>query len=434
MYEFVAIGPGTRQRWQRPIRPNEVVQLGRAPKKGWAVPWDMRISRSHAELTLKDDRLHVHRLEQARNSIYVNDKPSNDFTVGPGEAFRIGQTIFRLTVTAHAPDAPRADNNPAVPDTSLGGIAQQPEVQRLGAILARIDDEETCDEARTLEKPGPESSKGQDHAAAATSVDGAMFGDYEVVEQLHHSGAARVLKARHRYLQRWTAISVLASAAASDESIARFRRKARLIGSFDHENIVRAYDAGQSGEMHFLITELVDGLTLEAAVNCQPMDVSSIVSHLIEVARGLAHAHQRNVVHRDVKPAHVLVAREGGVKLIGWGKSWCNGDWSLSDYEGTGCVIGTQNFMSPEQVADSRDVDERSDIYSLGCTLFALLAAWNASSESVADDPRRSRSLATLDVDLPCGLDSVYRRMVEQRRTDRFQSMTEVIDALGSLG
>ncbi len=266
------------------------------------------------------------------------------------------------------------------------------------------------------------------------SLDGTGFGDYEVVEQLYQNEAVRVLKGRHRYMQRWAAIQVLTSAGCSDELIARFRRKARLIGSFDHENIVRAYDAGESEGTHFLVTELVDGWTLQAAAQRQLADVSSMISHLIQVARGLAHAHKRNVVHRDVKPAHVLVAREGGVKLIGWGKSWCNGDWSLSDYEGAGCVIGTPEFMSPEQLADSRDVDERSDVYSLGCTLFALLATSAASGESVASGQPNGRSLTSLGVDLPSGLDGVYQRMVERGRADRFQSMNDVIDALGSLG
>jgi hypothetical protein len=395
----------------------------------------MRISRSHAKLTLKDGRLHVHRLTNARNSIYLNDEPTDEFTIGPGEAFRIGQTVFRLAVTGQTPDGPPGDGDAPGQDTSLGGIAKQPEVQRLEAILARIDDEETRADAGTPERKGPDRSPQCERGSArAALADGARFGDYEVVDQLYQSGPAQVLKARHRYLQRWAAIGLLTSATAGDESIARFRRKARLIGSFDHANIVRAYDAGERDGEHFLVMELVDGLTLEAAVKRQPMDVRSIVSHLLLVAGGLAHAHQRNVVHRDVKPAHVLVARDGGIKLIGWGKSWCDGDWSLSDFEGAGRVVGTPGFMAPEQVADSRDVDERSDIFSLGCTLFALLAASAGLRESGACVPGKGRSLASLGVDLPSGLDGVYQGMVEPRPADRLQSITEVIAALGSFG
>jgi serine/threonine protein kinase len=150
----------------------------------------------------------------------------------------------------------------------------------------------------------------------------------------------------------------------------------------------------------------------------------------------LGHAHARNVIHRDVKPAHLLIDRAGTVKLVGWGRAWCTGDWSLSDYEGAGRILGTRYFMAPEQLADSRDVDQRSDVYSLGRTLFALLAASaDSAREAQVDDSAENadsdeQSLKSLRADIPDALDRVYQKMTDPEIACRYRSMAEVAEAL----
>ena len=433
MYEFVAIGPGVKQRWRRSIRPDEVIRLGRDPEKGWAVPWDMRISREHAELTLKGDRLHVHRLRTARNSIYVHGEPSEDFTVGPTEDFRIGKTTFRLTAASAKAERKTGFNSRSDLGESLTSIAGQPEPLRLQAVLARMSDD--CTRPEENEAAKPLSGTG-DVPIPLPAVDGTALGEYELVDQVHRCETSQVLKARHRYLQRWAAIQVLSSANATDESVARFRRKARLISSFGHENLVAAYDAGVMDGIHYLVTEYVDGWNLAGLIERQTVDTATAIQYVLQAACGLEHAHSRNVIHRDMKPAHLLVTREGTVKLIGWGKAWCPGDWSLSDYEGAGRILGTRQFMPPEQLADSRDVDTRSDVYSLGQTLFALLAARaDPDAEPQADRPAENadsntRSLKSLRADISDALDGVYQKMTAREITGRYQSMGEVAEAL----
>ena len=435
MYEFLAIGPGVKQRWRRSIRPDEVIRLGRAPEEGWAVPWDMRISREHAELTLHGNRLRVRRLTTARNSIYVRGEPSEDFTVGPTEDFRIGKTTFRLAAASAKPERQTGFDSQSDLDESLASIAEQPEPFRLQAVLARMGDESTRPEEIAAAQPRPDIENVPIHLSA---VDGTALGEYELVDQVHRCEASQVLKARHRYLQRWAAIQILSSVNATDESVARFRRKTRLIASFSHQNLVAAYDAGVMDGTHFLVTEYVDGWNLADLIERQTIDTSTAIQYVIQAACGLDHAHSRNVIHRDVKPAHLLIAREGAVKLIGWGKAWCTGDWSLSDYEGAGCILGTRQFMPPEQLADSRDVDGRSDVYSLGQTLFALLAARadpaaepqvDRSAENAGSD---TRSLKSLRADISDALDSVYQKMTAREIIGRYQSMGEVAEALSA--
>jgi len=437
VYEFLAIGPGVKQRWRRNIRPDEVVRLGRDPAKGWAVPWDMRISREHADLILQGDRLRVRRLATARNSIYVRGEPSEDFTVGPREDFRIGKTTFRLAAaSAESKQSTGSDSHPDL-DDSLTSIAGQPEPLRLQAVLARLGDAQTQPQEAATRAPPPVAASVR---LPSPTVDGVALGEYELVDQLHRGKAGQVLKARHRYLQRRAAIQILSSVNATDESIARFRRKARILAEFRHENIIAAYEAGVLDGVHFLVTEYVDGWSLAQLARRQTLDTATVIDYVIQAARGLEHAHSRNVVHRDIRPAHLLAARGGVIKLIGWGKAWCAGDWSLSDDEGAGRLLGTRQFMAPEQLADSSDVDGRSDIYSLGQTLFALLATRpddateSELDDSAADAARATRPLSSLRADIPDDLDGVYRKMTDREIALRFQSMSEAAEALRACG
>jgi len=210
VYEFVAIGPGIKQRWRRSIRPDTIICLGRAPRKGWAVPWDMRISREHAELTLQGDRLHVRRLATARNSIYVHGKPAENFTIGPREDFQIGKTVFRLTTPSenqsHQTGADRLEERR---EPAMASIASQPELQRLEAVLAQLDDE---DSTRHEATPDAGTHRDTGNVSIGPAVANAFaLDEYELVDQLCRCDAGQVLKVRHRYLQRWAAIQLLSS-------------------------------------------------------------------------------------------------------------------------------------------------------------------------------------------------------------------------------
>ncbi len=435
MYEFLAIGPGVKQTWRRRLPSREVIRLGRAPQNGWAVPWDMRISREHAELVLEEDRLRVRRLATARNSIYLRGEALEEFTVGPGEDFRIGQTVFRLDAASpeHVADPRSPPPQAADPEASWIEFTGRSDRERLQAVLARLQEEDTRLEQQEAEEPAP---GGAAPRLPACDLDGKAFGFYEIVDRVHRSQTGQVLKARHHYLDRWAAIQILSSSVTSEEAVARFRRRAVLTGALEHENIPRIYEAGQIEGLHYRIMEYVDGRTLAALLVRERLTVPAAVGYVLQAARALAHAHQHRVVHRDVHPAHLLLARTGAVKLIGWGQAWCPGPSELDRYEGAGRVLGTPGFMAPEQLAGGFPVDARTDVYGLGCTLFALLASqamlppdWRIGEAADAGG-RLAPPLRDVRPDAPEALEAVYQKMLAHAPDQRWSSMAEVIEAL----
>lgn len=433
VYEFLAIGPGIKQTWRRRLPSQEVIRLGRAPKNGWAVPWDIRISREHADLVLEGGALRVRRLVSARNAIYFRGEPVEEFTVGPGEDFRIGQTVFRLdSVSSDQANAPRQPSPPvAGPSTSWADFSAGSDRARLQRVLAQLDQDET-----RLESQDAPPLDGYPAAFPTGNLDGNALGLYELTDQLHRGATGQMLKARHVYLDRWSAIQILASSNCTQEAVARFQRKVVLTAAFNQENMVRIYEGGRVGDLHYLIMEYVEGCTLAKLLVRQRMDVATAVGYVIQAARALGHAHQRQTVHRDVHPAHLLLSRQGVIKVIGWGRAWRPGPSSVAPYEGAGRVLGTPGFMAPEQFVDSCQVDERTDVYGLGCTLYALLASQSLLPPDWRTEGAEEQAgtnappLKSVRPEVPDSLEAVYQRMLAHAPKDRWASMPEVIEAL----
>jgi serine/threonine protein kinase len=168
----------------------------------------------------------------------------------------------------------------------------------------------------------------------------------------------------------------------------------------------------------------------------QRLDVATAVGYVIQAARALGHAHQRQTVHRDVNPAHLMLSRQGLIKVIGWGKAWRLGSSAVAPYEGAGRMIGTPGFMAPEQFVDSCQVDERTDVYGLGCTLYALLASqsllppdWR-NEGTVEPAETNAPPLKSVRPEAPDALEAVYQKMLAHAPKDRWASMPQVIEAL----
>ena len=155
LYEFTATGPANHQCWRRVIPANRAVRLGRAPQHGWAVPWDLRISREHADLILANDRLRVRRLSTARNRIYVHGEPLEEFSISPGEDFRIGRTTFQMSVSAASPSDshPSRDEVSSGSETDLKALARQPTRRRLAGILQELAADEPANGGSVGESP-----------------------------------------------------------------------------------------------------------------------------------------------------------------------------------------------------------------------------------------------------------------------------------------
>ncbi len=284
----------------------------------------------------------------------------------------------------------------------------------------------------------------QAHAIENGRLPALSIGNYVVLDRLGSGGMGTVFKARHRRMKRVVALKLLSREAAGQGSFARrFQREVETIAKFNHPNIVMAFDADEAESGLFLAMELVDGRDLGKEVSeGGPLAVSDAVDCVLQTARGLAYAHDREVVHRDIKPANLLRDSSGVVKVADLGIArLCalDPDGPNDSLTQAGGVLGTADYMAPEQALDSATVDHRADVYSLGCTLFFLLtgrAPYAASSLMALLLKHRDAPIPALgDVrpDVPAELDRLCRRMMAKRPDDRHSTMSDVVGDLEHL-
>lgn len=267
------------------------------------------------------------------------------------------------------------------------------------------------------------------------------FTEYSEFELLGQGGMGVVYRARHSQLDRMVAIKVLGQQFSGDPDFSeRFLREARLLARLNHPNIVQVYDAGEIGGIPYLVMQLIEGCDLQTHVARHgPADVREAIGWIIEVAKGLEYAHQSGIVHRDIKPANLLLDHDGRVYVLDLGLARLNVASPESDsphLTQATQVLGSTGFMSPEQATDSRSVDERSDIYSLGCTLYYLLTGQvpyqedTAVKQILAHRDHPIPSLSEHGEDVPAELDDVYQSMIAKLPEQRPQNVTQVIDKL----
>jgi len=268
-----------------------------------------------------------------------------------------------------------------------------------------------------------------------------FIGNYTILSRLGSGGMGTVFKARHRRMNRVVALKVLSrdSSGQSDHT-RRFEREVETIAQLSHPNIVMAYDAGEAEDGLYLVMEYVDGRDLGSDVaQSGPLSVADAVNCVVQAARGLACAHDHGIVHRDVKPANLLRDAAGVVKVADLGLAHLSNSDSTSVHASltqAGSILGTCDYMAPEQALDAATVDHRVDIYSLGCTLFFLLVGrpmYSAGSLMALLLKHRDAPIPSLDrarAEVPAELDELYRRMAAKRPDDRFATMAEVVHVL----
>ena len=272
---------------------------------------------------------------------------------------------------------------------------------------------------------------------------GLAFGEYVVLDSIGAGGMGRVLKARHRSMDRIVALKLLpAKWARAPEAIKRFQREVRAAARLLHPNIVTAYDAGQHNGLHYLVMEYVDGEDLGRIVSRQgPLSVAEAVDCILQAARALDYAHRCGIVHRDIKPANLLQDRQGTVKILDMGLARMEepaprGEAGTDTLTSSGQAMGTFEYMAPEQAEDTHRADHRADIYSLGCTLYKLLTGRPPySGETVVQMILAHRdqpipSLRDARPEIPESLDTILQKTLAKRPEDRYQSMAEVIAAM----
>ena len=225
------------------------------------------------------------------------------------------------------------------------------------------------------------------------------LGPYLIIDSIGQGGMGQVFKAQHGTMGRVVAIKVLPRDKSTPEAIANFTREIRALASLDHPKLVAALDAGQDGNVHYLVTEYVPGMDLRKLVRQDgPLGVQAAASIILQVAEGLEYAHAQGIVHRDVTPGNVLVAPDGEAKLSDLGLSGPldSGD-SQSDPR-HGKIAGTADYLSPDQIRDPWSPAPSWDIYSLGCTLYyAVTGKVPFPGGTTADKARAHCELRPLD-------------------------------------
>jgi serine/threonine-protein kinase len=267
---------------------------------------------------------------------------------------------------------------------------------------------------------------------------GFMLGKYRLLQLLGAGGMSSVYLAENTTLHQRVAIKVLPLKRVQQSSfLGRFRREAQMAFRLSHQNVARAFDLDHVGEIHFIVMEYVDGTDLHAKVKREgPLPVREAVEYLRQAALGLHHAHEEGLVHRDVKPSNLMLDRKGTIKVLDLGLAMGDEDEAASlTREHDEKVLGTADYLAPEQATDSHTVDRRSDIYSLGCTLHYLLVgkapfAQGKLAERVqAHLKKPPPNLVEERADVPLPIAQLYFRMMEKHPDARPLTAQEVAEA-----
>jgi serine/threonine-protein kinase len=267
---------------------------------------------------------------------------------------------------------------------------------------------------------------------------GFVLGKYRLLGLLGRGANNSVYIGEHSLMHRRCAIKVLPTKnlSSSSTALSRFQQEARAVALLDHTNIVRAYDLGQDKDgksvVHFFVMELVEGESFEErVVRDGPLSAIDAADLIRQAADGLAHAHKAGIIHRDVKPANLLVDRQGVVKILDLGLA------KISDILSDELpVLGTADFLAPEQALDAKTADARSDVYSLGCTFYFVLCGQPPFSGGTLSE-RLVRHLFETPValarkrpDLPPDLTSLVHQMLAKNPNERIQTCAEVSSLL----
>jgi eukaryotic-like serine/threonine-protein kinase len=272
---------------------------------------------------------------------------------------------------------------------------------------------------------------------------GFTIGKYKLLERIGFGGMGQVFLCEHMYMRRRVAIKVLPPAKAEEPAaLGRFYREARAAAALDHPNIVRTHDIDQDGNLHFLVMEYVDGSSmLEVVKKKGSMAVGRATHYVWQAAHGLDHAYRVGVIHRDIKPGNVLIDRTGVSKILDMGlaRFYHSDDDMLTKKYDEKSVLGTADYVAPEQTINSHDVDCRADIYSLGATFYFLLAGHppfpdgTISQKLISHQTKEPVPIERHRPEIPRELAVVLRKMMAKLPNERYRTPAEVIEALQPL-
>ena len=270
------------------------------------------------------------------------------------------------------------------------------------------------------------------------------MGKYQILEKIGAGGMGQVYKAFHCSTERIVAIKVILGKGKIDtEVVKRFEREVKAAAKLVHSNIITVFDADQADGRIFMVMEYIKGDDLGELLRKKgQLSVSEVVDYILQAARGLKYAHDQGVIHRDIKPGNILVDSSGNVKIVDMGMAKLESkadEESISMLTASASIMGTVDFMSPEQGFSSKNVDARADIYSLGATLFFLLTRKvmfpgdSAFEKLLAHRESPIPSLSNSRAGITPDFEIAFTKMVAKKVEDRYSSMAEVISALSKM-
>lgn len=275
----------------------------------------------------------------------------------------------------------------------------------------------------------------QSMAEIGRLLEGTRLGPYQLERFVGGGGMGAVFRALDTTLDRIVAVKVLSrQQSADDEMLRRFRNEAQSAARLDHENIGRVYAVGSEEGWHFIVFEFIEGMNLRDVVaETGPFDVARTINVAIQVADALEHAADREVVHRDIKPSNIIITPAGRARLVDMGLARLHQVAGDQDLTASGMTLGTFDYISPEQARDPRSADVRSDLYSLGCTIFYMLVGRPPFADGTMvqkllqhqQDP--PPSIEALRPDVPKRFAAVLARLMAKDPNDRQQRPAELI-------
>lgn len=272
---------------------------------------------------------------------------------------------------------------------------------------------------------------------------GFTIGKFKLLERVGVGGMGQVFLCEHMFMKKRVAVKVLPPAKADQPAaLGRFYREARAAGGLDHPNIVRTHDIDQDGNLHFIVMDYVDGPNLLDVVKKHgPLDLGRAVSYTCQTARGLDYAFRSKLIHRDIKPGNVLIDRKGVARILDMGLARFLNDATdqLTLKYDDKIVLGTADYVAPEQVANSHSVDIRADIYGLGATLYFLLAGHppfptgTVSQKLLWHRTKEPTPIRQIRPEVPEALASILAKMMAKDPKARYQTPAQLVTELEAL-
>jgi serine/threonine-protein kinase len=276
-----------------------------------------------------------------------------------------------------------------------------------------------------------------------------LLGSYVLIDRLGEGGMGEVYKAKNWKIGKVVALKVIRKERLKNATaVKRFHREIEMASRLSHPNIVQAFDAGQVGNTHYFAMELVEGQDLTQMVKqAGPVPFDKATEYMRQAALGLQHAHEKGLIHRDIKPSNIFISQpqgsnsQGTVKLLDMGLARMNDSEDMSTLTQEGSVLGTIDYLAPEQALNAHTADIRSDLYSLGCTFYYILAGkvpfdgGSATEKLLKHRLEEPKPLEEIRKDVPAAVIGIVRKLMAKRPEDRYQTPAELVaDLSGNVG